>query len=535
MHRLASGHNTTGTTTGSTYRVPVGSSPALGSRRCLQFCQPELVEPTLCASVRLLDLAKPFVSLLPEVEFPYQKIGFDEKIVYTVASVAVYLLASLPLSNVSQGRLADPFTWLRTPFASQAGTALEFGLLPIVTAGFLWQILAGLKIVKVSFESRTDRELFQSWQKLTAVLIAVVYSVLLTFAGYFDPVDQFTSQESVPIWGRLTYIVQLSFMALITALLVELLDKGYGFGPGILALSTAWSATQFATSFVGITTSVTSRGWESHGALVQLIRNIRNKSFGLAIYEAFTRENLANLTQIYIALAALGVAIYFGNCRVDIPIKSAKVRSMASVYPIKLLYCGALPLVFTYAVLYNLNIIGFAVTRIFNTAPFAKYIGQWKLDEFTSSTYNLTCGFLYFISASPKNISPIHLLVRPITFSLFTVIVSVLFAKSWSNISGSSGRDLAKQFKEQDISMIGHRDTAVGKELGKIIPVAATTGALIVAGVTSVAEGFGLSNGLAVGVLIGVLSALTLLESVMTEFQQSGGMGSQFGQLFQQR
>ncbi|KAG7819538.1 hypothetical protein KL928_002212 [Ogataea angusta] len=105
----------------------------------------------------------------------------------------------------------------------------------------------------------------------------------------------------------------------------------------------------------------------------------------------------------------------------------------------------------------------------------------------------------------------------------------------WSNISGSSGRDIAKQFKEQDITLIGHRDTAVGKELGKIIPVASTTGALIVSVVVCSVEALGLSGGLAVGALTGLLCALTLLESVMTEYQQSGGMASQFGQMFQQR
>ncbi|KAG7928286.1 hypothetical protein KL925_001586 [Ogataea polymorpha] len=468
-------------------------------------------------------------------EYPYQKIEFDEKIVYTIASVAVYLLAGLPLSNVAQDRIADPFGWLRVPFASQAGTALEFGLLPIVTAGFLWQTLAGFKIIKINFESRSDRELFQSWQKLTAVLIALVYAVLLSFAGYFDPVDQFTSQATLSIWSKLTYIVQLTFMALITALLVELLDKGYGFGPGILAIITVSSSTQFVTSFLGFTTTLTARGFESHGALIQLIRNLKNKPFGLAIYDAFTRDNLANLTQIYATLAALAAGVYFGNFRVEVPIKSAKVRSMASVYPIKLLYCGALPLLFTYAVLYNLNIIGFALTRIFSSVQYVQYIGNWKLDEFNFSTYNLTSGLLYFVSASPKGASPLHYLVRPATFSLFVIVVSTVFSKLWSNISGSSGKDIAKQFKEQDITLIGHRDTAVGKELGKIIPVASTTGALIVSAVVCAVEALGFSSGLAVGALIGLLCALTLLESVMTEYQQSGGMASQFGQMFQQR
>ncbi|CDK24392.1 unnamed protein product [Kuraishia capsulata CBS 1993] len=207
---------------------------------------------------------------------------------------------------------------------------------------------------------------------------------------------------------------------------------------------------------------------------------------------------------------------------------------MASVYPIKLAYCGALPLVFTYALLFNLNIFGFTLVQIFKSVPQTAYVGVWEIDPFTGLAQNLSGGVLYFLSSSSSGSSALAALARPFTFGVFIVLVSVLFARVWTGISGSSGRDLAKQFKEQDIALIGHRDVAVTRELNKIIPVAAATGAAIIGLVVAISENLG-SRGESVSAVIGLLSALTILEGVATEWQQTGGQNSQIGQAFGQQ
>ncbi|ODV85271.1 hypothetical protein CANARDRAFT_7914 [[Candida] arabinofermentans NRRL YB-2248] len=484
------------------------------------------------SGIRLLDLAKPFVGLLPEIELPYQSADFDEKIVYTIAAAALYSLCGLPLNNVNIEKIADPFTWLRSPLASQSGTLLEFGVLPIVTAGFLWQIIAGFRLIKVNFESRSDRELFQSLQKITAVVLALIYSVLLCFAGYFDSIDGFTNDITPSPWPKLTIVLQLTGMSLITSLFVELLDKNYGFGPGALVLIGTSAATQLSSSIIGFTSEKTSRGYESHGALIQLIKNIRNKPLGTAIYDAFTRENFGNLTQIYIVFAALSAVLYLGNMRIELPIKSAKVRAMSSVYPVKLLYCGALPLLFTYTVLYNANIFGFCFTQIFKDSKYISLLGKWELNDFSLKTYDLTSGFLYFISISNKSSNVLYSLIRPITFSIFITLTSYFFAKNWANVSGSAGKDLAKQFKEQEIALVGHRDVGAAKELNKVIPVASVTGSFLISSIAIGAESLGFCKGLGAGCIIGLMSSLTCLETIMTEWQQNNGAASQFGKVF---
>lgn len=476
-----------------------------------------------------MDLVKPFSSLIPEIELPYEKVLFDEKMVYTIGVGIIYLLSSIPISGVNPNRIADPFAWLRLPFASEAGTLLEFGVLPVATSAFFWQVLAGLKIVKVNFASVTDRQHFQSLQKVSAVVLGVVYAVLLAVSGYFQPVDAFTrsaANGSSLFWGNALIVCQLGTSVAITTLMVELLEKGYGFGPGVLALLAVNSATKFSGSLFGIVTNQLTG--ESHGAVVQLFRSIFSKSFTNAIYGVFTRSDEVNFTQIYLVIAALLVVSYVQNFRMDVSIKSSKVRSMVSSYPIRLLYCGALPILFTYSILYNINIVSFAVTKLFGGSPL---LAVWELNAFTKKSYDLTSGLLYFLSPSSSG-SLAFSVVRGVTFTLFVTLTSTIFGRYWFSMSGSSGKDLAKQFKEQDIVVVGHRDVTVAKELNKMISSASLIGSAILGLVVGVAEGTGVSQGLVAGVVVGVLSALSLLEQVMSEYQQAGATNSQFAQVF---
>lgn len=476
-----------------------------------------------------MDFVKPFSSLIPEVELPYEKVVFDEKIVYTIGVSALYLLLSLPITGVSPNKIADPFSWLRLPFASEAGTLLELGVLPLVTSAFLWQIFAGLKIIKVNFSNIIDRQRFQTLQKITAIFIAVVYASLLAFAGYFQRIDAFTNEASTAtstIWTNLLIVSQLGLATGIITLLVELLEKGYGFGPGILAFITVNSATKFSGSLFGFLSNPTTH--ESNGVVIQLFRNFFNKPITNSIYDIFTRSTETNFTQIYLVIPSLFLVMFLQNFRMDVSIKSSKVRSMVSNYPIRFLYCGTLPILFSYSILYNLNIITFTLTKIFGGSP---YLASWELDALTNKTYHLTSGLLYFLSPSTSGHCIYLNIVRFITFSLFVVITSSIFGSYWFTMSGSSGKDLAKQFKGQDIVVVGHRDATVAKELNKMISSASFVGSTVLGLIVGLTEATGLPKGLVVGVIAGVLSALSLLEQIMSEFQQTGAASSQFAQV----
>lgn len=495
--------------------------------------------------VRLLDLVKFFLPILPEVEFPFEKTKFDERIVFTVGSALIFLFGQLPIYGLipqAQFHLQDPFYQFRLIFAMEKGTLLELGLLPIITSGFIWQLSAGLKLININLGLRYDRELFQSGQKLTSWGIAIVFTLGLIYSGYYDevirgydliPKEHGSISSSLPLGSYFIIFLQVVSWQIIVSLLVEIFDKGYGFGSGILCFLTLQNATNFIADLVGLEMYpvINSNKFESLGALMNLLRNFsifNLKSTSWQIWHAFTRIQLPNLTQFYIAFASVFVVIALQNFRVDIPIRSTKVRGMNQMFPIRLLYTGGLPVLFAYSVVANIQVIGYILFSILlkSGAPplVITLLGNYVVQP-ASNRLVLTGGFLYYLSPEQNLLASIASPIRTVTYSLTIVSLSVWFGFKWSYISGSSPKDIAKQFKDQGISIAGKRDISIAKELSKIIPTAAITGAFALS-VLAVAGDYLGGLGKNGAIIIGVSSAFGILEEFMVEYQQS--TGSQF-------
>lgn len=109
---------------------------------------------------RVIHLARPFLSFLPEVQNADRKVPFREKVIYTVISLFIFLVCSqLPLYGIHSTTGADPFYWMRVILASNRGTVMELGITPIVTSGMVMQLLVGSKIIEVDNNVREDRTL----------------------------------------------------------------------------------------------------------------------------------------------------------------------------------------------------------------------------------------------------------------------------------------------------------------------------------------------------------------------------------------
>lgn len=478
-------------------------------------------------SFKLLDAVKPFEGLLPEIEAPFDKVVLDDKIMYTIGAAALYLITSMPLYGVNATKIVDPFYWTRYALASDKGTLLELGLAPVLTSALFWQIMAGSRIVGVNFSASSQRQRFQSLQKLTAIGLGFFYAVLLVLSGYFESVDAFTSETTPSVWRNALIVVQLTAATASTTYLCEILEKGYGFGPGTMALMAVHAATKLSGSIAGIVPSPLAKEPKAEGVLIQLVNNFFKGPFA-AVYDAFNRTNEINLTQIYLTLAVGAVILYLSNFRYEISVKSAKVRSMVSTYPIRLLYCGPLPLVFAWTLLYNVFFAAYVVTNTIGEFPL---LAKYDTDVLTGRS-NVVGGALYLLTPVCGGENVVLNVLRPFVFTLAFVGMATAFSMEWYAMAGSSGKDLARQFKDQEISVVGHRDATVGRELNRLISQASLAGSLILSALVGGAESLGITNGVLSGVSIGLLCGLAILENVVADLQQGGAAGSQFGQVF---
>ncbi|WOO83652.1 Protein transport protein SEC61 subunit alpha [Vanrija pseudolonga] len=450
---------------------------------------------------RLLELVRPFMSILPEVTAPERKVTFQHKVLWTATTLLIFLvMAQVPLYGIMSSDSSDPLYWLRVILASNRGTLMELGVTPVVTSGMIMQLLAGAQLIEVDFSLKDDRALFGSAQKLFALIIALGQATVYVLNGLYG------QPSSLGLGVCLLLILQLVAAALIVILLDELLTKGYGLGSGI----SLFIATNICESIVwkafSPNTVNTGRGPEFEGAVIALFHLLftwNDKT--RALKEAFYREKLPNMMNLLATIAVFAVVIYLQGFRVEIPIKSSKMRGQRATYPIKLFYTSNMPIMLESALTSNVFLVSQMLFNRFPDNLLVRLLGVWDSPD-GSAQLSAVSGISYYMSA-PHSITdalsdPFHTVV----YLTFIVTACAIFSKTWIEVSGSGPRDVAKQLKDQNMTLAGHRDASIYKELKRIIPTAAAFGGATLGLLSFAADMMG-----AIGSGTGILMAVTII------------------------
>ncbi|KAI6240375.1 Sec-61 [Aphelenchoides fujianensis] len=471
--------------------------------------------------VKFLEFVKPFCGLVPEVSKPERKIQFREKMLWTAITLFIFLVCcQVPLFGIMSTESADPLYWLRVIMASNRGTLMELGISPIVTSGMIMQLLAGAKLLEVG-DTPKDRALFNGAQKLFGMVITIGQAVVYVCSGMYG-------QPAEIGWGICSLIVlQLVIAGLIVLLLDELLQKGYGLGSGIsLFIATNICETIVWKAF-SPTTMNTGRGTEFEGAIIALFHLLATRTDKVrALREAFYRQNLPNLMNLMATVLVFAVVIYFQGFRVDLPIKSARYRGQQSSYPIKLFYTSNIPIILQSALVSNLYVISQMLASRFGGNFLVNLLGTWS--DAAGGYRSIPTGGLCYYLSPPETFGnvledPLHCFL----YIVFMLASCAFFAKTWVDVSGSSAKDVAKQLREQQMMMQGHREASMVKELNRYIPTAAAFGGLCI-GALSVTADFMGAIGSGTGILLAVTIIYQYFETFVKEQQDMGGVGSMF-------
>jgi len=463
---------------------------------------------------RFLNLVRPFLPILPEVSSPERKIPFNHKILWTAVTLLVFLVCSqVPLYGIMSSDSSDPLYWMRVILASNRGTLMELGISPIVTSGMIMQLLAGANLIEIDFNLKEDRALFGAAQKLFALIISVGHATVYVLTGLYGQPSELGAGVC------LLLILQLVVGALIVILLDELLQKGYGLGAGV----SLFIATNICESIVwkafSPTTINTGRGPEFEGAIIALFHLLftwNDKS--RALKEAFWRERLPNIMNLFATLVVFAVVIYLQGFRIEIPVKSNRFRGQRGSYPVKLFYTSNMPIMLESALTSNVYILS---QMLFNRFPdnfLVRLLGVWEPLE-DSQQLMAKSGIAYYISPphtlKAAILDPIHTAV----YITFILTACAMFSKTWIEVSGSGPRDVAKQLKDQQMVMAGHREGSMYKELKRVIPTAAAFGGAILGLLSVAADLMG-----ALGSGTGILMAVTIIYSYWEiGMRESGG------------
>ncbi|KAA3467780.1 protein transport protein Sec61 subunit alpha-like [Gossypium australe] len=485
---------------------------------------------------RVLHLVRPFLSFLPEVQSADKKVPFREKVIYTVISLFIFLVCSqLPLYGIHSTTGADPFYWMRVILASNRGTVMELGITPIVTSGLVIQLLAGSKIIEVDNNVREDRALLgasfgvhcscmltpvfmlylfefllNGAQKLLGILIAIGEAVAYVLSGMYGSVGQ------LGVGNAILIILQLCFAGIIVICLDELLQKGYGLGSGISLFIATNICENIIWKAFSPTTINSGRGAEFEGAVISFVHNLLTRENKIrALREAFYRQNLPNVTNLLATVLIFLIVIYFQGFRVVLPVRSKNARGQQGSYPIKLFYTSNMPIILHSALVSNLYFISQLLYRRYSGNFFVNLLGKWKESEYSNGQSIPVGGLAYYITA-PSSLAemaanPFHALF----YLVFMLSACALFSKTWIEVSGSSARDVAKQLREQQMVMPGHREGSLQKELNRYIPTAAAFGGMCIGALTVLADLMG-----AIGSGTGILLAVTIIYQYFETFEK---------------
>ncbi|XP_008062954.1 protein transport protein Sec61 subunit alpha isoform X3 [Carlito syrichta] len=438
--------------------------------------------------IKFLEVIKPFCAVLPEIQKPERKIQFREKVLWTAITLFIFLVCcQIPLFGIMSSDSADPFYWMRVILASNRGTLMELGISPIVTSGLIMQLLAGAKIIEVG-DTPKDRALFNGAQKLFGMIITIGQAIVYVMTGmYGDPAEMGAGI-------CLLIIIQLFVAGLIVLLLDELLQKGYGLGSGIsLFIATNICETIVWKAF-SPTTINTGRGTEFEGAVIALFHLLATRTDKVrALREAFYRQNLPNLMNLIATVFVFAVVIYFQSALVS-----------------------------------NLYVISQMLSVRFSGNFLVNLLGQWADVSGGGPARSYPVGGLCYYLSPPESMGaifedPVHVVV----YIIFMLGSCAFFSKTWIEVSGSSAKDVAKQLKEQQMVMRGHRDTSMVHELNRYIPTAAAFGGLCIGALSVLADFLG-AIGSGTGILLAVTIIYQYFEIFVKEQAEVGGMGALF-------
>jgi len=467
------------------------------------------------------NFIKAAATVLPEIRKPTRKPSLNEKLIWTgIALITYMVMAVTPLTGVAIGAQSQ-FSYSSIIFASQQGTLMTLGIGPIVTAGLILQLLAGSEIIKVDFQNPDDRALFTSATKFLTIIVIVVEASAYLIGGLFGSIQ---ASASIAIF------FELFAASVIVMLLDELVQKGWGLGSGVSLFILAGVAQRMMWDIFSPIQVPLTQGVSTYYGIVPYLINATAAGKPLNALFRVNAPQFPTLFGLILTIVAMLIIIYVEGMRIEIPITSTKYRGFAGVYPIKLLYVSNIPVILFSALVANISFFAAYLWKIYdpnNTNQWFNYIAKYNLTSVATSTsplsYQPLNGSLVYYMTAPQTIFVAHPdYIRALTYVLFAVAFSVMFARIWVEIGGLSPKAAAKSLIGADVMVPGFRrsGTSVEAILSKYIPIITIIGGIFIGLLASLSTILGV-YGTGVGLLLMIDIIIQYYQMLVKEHLES--------------
>jgi preprotein translocase SecY subunit len=411
---------------------------------------------------------------------------------WTLAALIIYLIMNqIPLYGIPQSGTNDPFATMRIIFASSRGTLMELGIGPIVTAGLIIQLLAGSEIISFDRSDPEDRGLFTTASKLFSFVMVIIQAGLYIISGVYGSIT--TTQAAL-------IFLQLLAAGFVIMMLDELVQKGWGIGSGIsLFIVAGITQNIWWMSFSPFAVGEDGRAF---GALIAMIQGAFG---GMNIQSWFFRPGLPDMIGFFTTLLVFAFVVYVEGMRVEIPISHSSYRGYRSRMPIKLLYVSNIPVILTYAMFANFQLIGQFVWTRWNPNNSNFILNMFGMYNQTERGTIPIGGLSYYVT-SPGSLSGV--MADPVKAFMYLLIVvgfCILFSITWLEIGGLGADQMADQLLQSGMQISGFRRSKkpLEKLLNRYIPTITIIGGMIIGFLAAFSEFFGVF-GSGMGALLAV-------------------------------
>ncbi len=443
-----------------------------------------------------------FSKFLPTIEKPSIQLSFKEKVKWVFLVSFLYLLLShTPLLGTFTTDILTQFNQLifSALIGAKLNTLASLGIGPIIVAGIILHILVSSKILDIDLQKEEGRKIYNKWEKTLIIIFILVESFFFAFGAI---------PSSPNILIKLFIFAQIVFGSFLVYLLVQIADK-YTFISGINLIILLGVSQRVVIGFLSpfvyspFEQKFVLSDFETSlpiGKIITFVQSLKLKDYKLFF---------SDLSAIFATIIIIIAVLIFLRTRIEIPIVH-QLGIFGRPLELSVLYTSILPLIFTYALLANLQFAAFSLAK----------------EQVTS---NIKCGILgCFSSISGEPVSGIiyyltvpHLfnidLMRLIIHSLFVISLCIIFSYTWVNVGGMSAADVAESLVSSGFQVSGLRSKEDIEKylLSKYIPTLAILSGIIIGSLAIISEVFNAISG--TGLILAVSISYGIYETIRRE------------------
>lgn len=503
---------------------------------------------------------KNLVERLPAVKKPGRHVRFKEKFLWTALILIIYfILSNVFVYGLDRAQIIDVFASFRSIFAGAAGSVMDLGIGPIVTASIVMQLFVGAKIINLDLSKSDDKALYQSSQKLLVIIMIFVEGIPQVF-GYLPPDPSFIAalNGGLPGYGlmlaRMFIILQIFMGSYLLFVMDEVVSK-WGIGSGVslfIAAGVSQALVLGTLNWVPVTSGqVLSIANPPTGALPKTFFLLHNFSAGQLFSGGLERIIFAPPNPLIALVGTLFIfflVVWTQSVKIELPLAHERARGARGRYPIQLMYASNIPVILAAAVLANLsmwtlllwtnptlaNVPILGHSFFLGAYPTATLAQQLNIQQTTP------IGGLAWYLANPNGIAnwlfpmiqpslyqsqllhhaPWEMGLRVLIYVSFYIGASILFAKFWIETTNMNSEGVARQIQSSGMQIPGfRRDPRVLKRvLDKYIPAITIFSGAAVGALAASADLIGtVGNASGTGVLLTVGIVIQLYQAMGKE------------------